>query len=189
MKDCIYQRVEKIVIKYEVEIIRMGRLRNLLVGFQKIYYKRKILRTANSCGDNLYVGGKSYVTPNTNLANNVNFNGMAMSGKGLIEIGKYFHSGPGCQIITSFHKYEGDEIPYDDKFIDKDVIIGDFVWLGNNVIILGGVTIGEGAIIQAGSVVCKDIPAYAIAGGHPATLFKYRNIDHFNKLKKEGKFH
>lgn len=61
-------------------------------------------------------------------------------------------------------------LPYDTSYVDKDVTIGDCVWLGNNIIILGGVTIGEGAIIQAGSVVCKDIPPLAIAGGHPATV-------------------
>lgn len=60
---------------------------------------------------------------------------------------------------------------------------------GNNVIILGGVKIGEGAIIQAGSVVCKDIPPFAIAGGHPAIAFKYRNKDHYQELKKKEKFY
>jgi acetyltransferase-like isoleucine patch superfamily enzyme len=54
---------------------------------------------------------------------------------------------------------------------------------------LGGVSIGEGAIVQAGAVVVKDIPPYAIAGGNPAKVFKYRDIDHFQKLKEEKKFH
>ena len=53
---------------------------------------------------------------------------------------------------------------------------------------LAGVTIGEGAIIQAGSVVVSNIPDYAIAGGHPAKVFKYRDIEHYTKLKSEGKF-
>ena len=57
------------------------------------------------------------------------------------------------------------------------------------MIILGGVTIGEGAIIQAGSVVCKDVPPLAIAGGHPAAAFRYRDKEHYFKLKEEKKFH
>lgn len=153
------------------------------------YYPLKIRRTAKKCGEKLYVGGKSYVTPNTELGENVNFNGMSVHGSGRVVIGDNFHSGTECQIITSFHNYEGDALPYDNTYISKDVIIGDNVWLGNNVIILGGVTIGDGAIIQAGSVVCKSIPKYAIAGGHPAAAFKYRDKEHYEKLVSEGKFH
>lgn len=52
------------------------------------------------------------------------------------------------------------------------VIIGDNVWIGNNVCILPGVTIGDGAIIGANSSVTKDIPAYSIAVGSPATIVK-----------------
>lgn len=92
-------------------------------------------------------------------------------------------------IITSYHNYDqGTKIPYDDTYISKDVVIEDNVWLGSRVIVLGGVTIGEGAIIQAGSVVIKDIPAFGIAGGHPAKVFKYRDIEHYNQLKEQGLF-
>ena len=157
--------------------------------FVKLYYPFRIRHVAAECGHSLACGGKSYVTSNSYLGNHVNFNGMGISGRGKVVIGNYFHSGPGCQIITSFHNYEGDEIPYDDKFIDKNVTIGDCVWLGNNVIVLGGVSIGEGAIIQAGSVVCQDIPPMAVAGGHPAKTFKYRDKEHFDKLKRKGRFH
>lgn len=165
-------------------------LRKFLNKLISDYYKRKIIKTAQKCGQFLYVGGKSYVTSNTILADHVSFNGMEMFGNGKIIIGKYFHSGINCQIITSFHNYDSMQaIPYDNTFVDKDVKIGECVWIGNNVIILGGVTIGDGAIIQAGSVVCKDIPPYAIAGGHPAEAFKYRNIERYEKLKKEKKYH
>ncbi len=56
------------------------------------------------------------------------------------------------------------------------------------MIVLGGVTIGEGAIIQAGSVFVKDIPPLAIAGGHPAVPFKYRDKEHYYRLKELGQF-
>lgn len=49
--------------------------------------------------------------------------------------------------------------------------------------------IGEGAIVQAGSIVCKDIPPFGIAGGHPAIAFKYRDKEHYLKLKQERQFH
>lgn len=167
----------------------MGLITDIRRIINRKYYSWRIRRRAAECGEELYIGGKSYVTQNTYLGRHVCFNGMSISGRGKITIGNYFHSGSGCQIISSFHNYEGNQIPYDDTFSDKDVTIGDCVWLGNNVIILGGVTIGEGSIIQAGSVVCMDIPAYAIAGGHPATPFKFRDIEHYQRLKENERFH
>ena len=157
---------------------------------KKKIYTHICKRVAKSYGNNLKVNGKSNVTPNTILGNNVNFNGMTIQGSGQVKIGDNFHSGIDCMIITSNHNYNnGKAIPYDDTIISKDVIIEDNVWLGNRVIILSGVSIGEGAIIQAGSVVVSDIEKYAIAGGHPAKTFKYRDIEHYEKLKKEKKFH
>lgn len=136
------------------------------------------------------VNRRSIVTRNTYLGQNVNFNGIEILGKGKVQIGNNFHSGKECMIITEFHKFDGgDAIPYDTKDnILKDVIIEDNVWIGNRVIILGGVTISEGAIIQAGSVVVNSIPKYGIAGGHPANVFATRNIESYEKLKNMKKF-
>ena len=55
-----------------------------------------------------------------------------------------------------------------------DIIIEDDVWIGANTIICSGVKIGQGAVIAAGSVVTKDVPPYAIFGGNPAKLIRYR---------------
>lgn len=135
------------------------------------------------------VNSFSQVTRKTKLGKNVNFNGMRITGLGNVSIGDNFHSGRDCLIISQFHNYNsGTAIPYDDTYIVKDVIIRDNVWLGDRVIILGGVTLGEGCIIQAGSVVVKDIPEFAIAGGHPAKVFAFRDIEHYMGLKNQGKF-
>ncbi|GAC1648230.1 MAG: CatB-related O-acetyltransferase [Herpetosiphon sp.] len=55
-----------------------------------------------------------------------------------------------------------------------DVIIGNDVWVGYGALVLSGVTIGNGAVVAARSVVTRDIPAYAIVGGNPARHIKYR---------------
>lgn len=52
--------------------------------------------------------------------------------------------------------------------------IGNDVWLGYRAIIMSGVTIGDGAVVGAGAVVTRDVPPYAIVGGNPATVRKYR---------------
>lgn len=64
--------------------------------------------------------------------------------------------------------------PNDDGYTKGDICIEDDVWIATNVLILSGVTIGKGAVIAAGAVVVKDIPPYAIAGGNPAKVIKYR---------------
>lgn len=55
-----------------------------------------------------------------------------------------------------------------------NIVLKDDVWIGTDVIICSGVIIGQGAIVAAGSVVTKDIEPYAIVGGNPAKLIKYR---------------
>lgn len=66
-------------------------------------------------------------------------------------------------------------------FSDKNYIeelqrttIGNDVWIGENAIILDGVSVGDGAIVAAGAVVTKDVPNYAVVGGVPARIIKYR---------------
>jgi carbonic anhydrase/acetyltransferase-like protein (isoleucine patch superfamily) len=57
------------------------------------------------------------------------------------------------------------------------IVVGNDVWVGTRAIILSGVTIGDGAIVAAGSVVTKDVPPYAIVAGNPARLIRYRFSD------------
>jgi len=97
-----------------------------------------------------------------------------------IVVGKYVMAGPKLTIITGDHHYlpgryiasiTDDEKPAE---CDADVVIEDDVWIGANVTILKGVHIGRSAIIAAGAVVTKDIPEFAIAGGVPAKVIKYK---------------
>mgnify|MGYP005847407977 CR=1 FL=1 len=164
-------------------------MRKLVKLFLTLFYTFIAKLTLRRFTTNFKANFYTRLTPRTSLGKNVNFNGMKILGNGNVSIGDNFHSGFGCIIMTHNHNYEGDEIPYDDTIIIGDVIIEDNVWFGINVTVLPGVTIGEGAIIQAGSVVVSDIPKYAIAGGHPAKVFKYRNIEHYQYLKSQKKFH
>lgn len=109
---------------------------------------------------------------------------------GGVKIGSYFHSGTNVKIMLGSHDYDhGEKIPYGKVYTSKQVVIDDYVWLGSDVIISCNIHIGEGAIVAIGSVVVKDVPPYAIVGGNPAKIIKYRDIEHFEKLKAEKRFH
>lgn len=164
-------------------------MRNIVkICFRKIFTFFS-LKTTGSHGKNVFVNFPSKFTKKTHIGNNCHFNGMHISGFGEVRIGDNFHSGKNVQIITSYHNYDsGDALPYDNNFITRNVIIEENVWVGQNVIILSGSYIEEGAVIQAGSVVVGRIPACSIAGGHPAKVFKMRNIEHYNELKIAKKF-
>jgi acetyltransferase-like isoleucine patch superfamily enzyme len=70
--------------------------------------------------------------------------------------------------------WRGAESRDDLQSTNGDVIIGHDVWLGSQSLILSGVTIGHGAVVAARAVVTKDVPPYAIVGGNPAKLIRYR---------------
>ena len=94
------------------------------------------------------------------------------------------------QVFARNHYYDGDDLellPYDNRFVCKKVVIGKYVWIGARSTIMAGVTIGDGAVIAAGSVVTKDVPCCAVVGGNPARILKYRNAERFNELSAEGK--
>ena len=67
-------------------------------------------------------------------------------------------------------------IPYEAKS-KGDIVIEDDVWIGQRATIMAGVTIGQGAVVAAGAIVTKDVPPYAIVGGVPARVIKYRFSD------------
>ena len=64
------------------------------------------------------------------------------------------------------------------RMIDPDrkvaISIGNDVWIGSHSVILPGITIKDGAVIAAGSIVTKDVPSNAIVAGNPATIIRYR---------------
>ncbi|MEJ8756926.1 acyltransferase [Pontibacter sp. H259] len=90
-------------------------------------------------------------------------------------IGQNVIMGPDVKIYTRNHKFDLLDIPIQFQgHTNEKVMIGNDVWLGANVIITPGVKIGNHVVIAAGSVVTKDVEDYAIIGGVPAKVIKYR---------------
>jgi acetyltransferase-like isoleucine patch superfamily enzyme len=118
-----------------------------------------------------------------------------------IEIGNYVLIGPNCSLIAANRDYSDWSRPmyFGSEYIKKPIKIEDDVWLGERVIVTGGVTISRGAVVAAGSVVTKDVPPYAIVGGVPAKVLKFRfddktikkamqiDFSKFEKLRKDKK--
>ncbi len=71
------------------------------------------------------------------------------------------------------HNYTNPELPVSRQGVSvKPVVIGDECWIGANVVITSGVTIGKHAVVAAGSVVTKDVPPFSVVAGNPARLVK-----------------
>lgn len=95
---------------------------------------------------------------------------------GPLSIGQNVMMGPDVVVLTHTHCYDRLDIPMARQgSFTKPVTIGNDVWIGMRAIIMPGVKIGNGVIIGAGAVVTKDVPDYAVVGGVPAKIIRYRN--------------
>ena len=118
-------------------------------------------------GKNLYVGEHVFI----------NYNSSLLDG-GEIHIGNRVLIGPDVKIYAGGHSLiPSERLKVEDgkmKLISmpKPVKIEDDVWIGGNATIVPGVTIGEGAVVAAGSVVTKDVPPKTLVGGNPAKVIK-----------------
>lgn len=137
------------------------------------------------CLSNIEVGYGSYISQNSNISNTI--------------IGKFCSIGPNLVCGWGIHpldslstspmfystlRQNGMTLTKDNKIVErKPIMIENDVFIGANVTVLDGVKIGNGAVIAAGAVVSNNIAPYAIAGGVPAKVIKYRfESDKIEKL-------
>lgn len=130
-------------------------------------------------GCNIYIGDGSKISigKQSSLGSYSHIQGTFLT------MGNYCMMGEHVFILGGGHNYESSEIPmiFQGNKLDSVLIIEDDVWIGNNVIIGPKVNrIGKGAILAAGAVVIKPVPDYAIVGGNPAKIIKYRNANTTN---------
>jgi len=95
---------------------------------------------------------------------------LGASSQGKIMIGDRCAIAAGARFVTPTHDYN--ILPVSSVGINKDIIVGEDVWIGTAAILLPGVTIHEGAVIAAGAVITKDVPPDCVVAGVPAKVIK-----------------
>lgn len=129
-----------------------------------------------NCGKNVNIEKGAQFSSAISLGDNSGIGSYAQISSNVV-IGKDVMMGPYCFIYTSNHRMDGLEQPMRKQGFTppRAVIIEDDVWIGARVTILPGVHIGKGSVLGAGSVITADVPPYAVVGGNPARVLKYRN--------------
>jgi maltose O-acetyltransferase len=130
-----------------------------------------------SCGQDVNVEyGAFFHSGNDVVIGNFSGIGINANLSGKITIGNYVMMGRDVVIMTRNHEFSIIGIPMAQQGFkeERPVFIEDDVWIGDRVIILAGVRVGQGTVIGAGSVVTKDVPPFAVVGGVPAKIIRMR---------------
>lgn len=140
----------------------------------RYFWAKKIVA---ECGKNVNIERNAVFGPLLKIGDNSGV-GINCEIYGPVTIGKNVMMGPEVVIYISGHKHNRTDIPMIEQGAEteREVNIGDDVWIGRRVMIMPGIKIGKGVIIGAGAVVTKSIPDYCIVGGVPAKVLRYRDV-------------
>jgi acetyltransferase-like isoleucine patch superfamily enzyme len=135
----------------------------------------------NEMGENCNIcdGVSILYTGNVSIGNRVSIHEYTLiGGRGKIKIGNNVAIAHDCSIVSESHNFSDMDILIKDQGLTTEpIFIGNDVWLGCKVVVLGNVTIGNGSVIGAGSVVTKNIPENTIAVGNPCRVIRFRKND------------
>jgi acetyltransferase-like isoleucine patch superfamily enzyme len=175
-------------------------INTIFIGMNVKFGKYCSINRHTHIGNNVKIGDFSYTNSSNTHAVIIESN---------VSIGSFCSIGPGVFIAPGNHDINlatTHPILYSEKLVKQlgldsnilqrsslkdencETIIGDDVWIGLNAIIKRGVKIGTGAVIGSGSVVTKDVPSFAVVGGNPAKIIKYRFSESQRKKYKELDF-
>jgi len=146
------------------------------LGSQAI--RRFLIRNyIDSCGENLVVETGALISPNVCIGNNCTIGENCLV-RSQVTLGNDVLIAQNVSFISFQHNYERNDVPiHAQGEIFSPIMVGNDVWIGINVVILAGTTIGDHAIVAAGAVVTKGVPAWSVVAGVPAKVIKYRKCE------------
>ena len=179
--DCNDKEILDEQIPYIDKLFEFNQLRPTQLEEKQKYMKAVFA----GCGDNCYIElpfRANWGGHHVHFGNNVyvNFNGVFVD-DGEIFIGDNVLIGPNVTLVTATHPIDS-ELRKKTYQYNKDIHIEENVWLGANVVVLPGVTIGKNTVIGAGSIVTRDIPGDVVAYGCPCKV--KRKITEKDKIKQ-----
>ena len=150
-------------------------------SYSRINIRQKRLRQLcgkmilKKCGKNVNIEKGALFSADIELGDNSGIGRDAELECG-ITIGDNVMMGPCVKMYVQNHNFSRTDIPMNQQgdSLVRPIVICDDVWIGANVIILPGVSVGKGCVIGAGSVVTKSIPEYSVVAGNPAKIIKNR---------------
>jgi len=159
-------------------------VRRTRADFRQRLFHLHLRRAGVEIEDRCQIARRSSVSPLTSFGYGTRVNGPGVfKGSEPISIGRYCAVGDGVRMISSNH--ETDKANLQVALQERlgfgwletsrgPIRVGNNVWVGDAAILLSGVTVGDGAVVAAGAVVTRDVPAFAIVAGAPARLIRMR---------------
>lgn len=156
----------------KVEIFQWKMLLLMHIPGRAGSFLRKKLMGFKRCGKNVYIGDHVWfrAPAKISMGDDCRIHPKCfLDGPGEIEIGSHIGIASGTQIYTQNHRYKDKNVLYYQQKVElAKVVIEDDVWVGANSLILAGVTLKQGTIVAAGSIVTKDSEPYSVIAGVPA---------------------
>ncbi|MDR6987394.1 acetyltransferase-like isoleucine patch superfamily enzyme [Paenarthrobacter nitroguajacolicus] len=126
-----------------------------------------------SIGADSFIAAHAYVTGTITIGDDCTVNAFTVV-RGTVAMGDGVRIGAHTSILGFNHSMDPSGPVFKQPLTSKGIRIGDDVWIGSNVVVLDGVTVGSHAVLAAGAVVTKDVPEWSIVGGNPARRIRDR---------------
>ncbi len=201
MFKVIYKICDKVLLPFKKERLKR---KNIYIGKKVVWDEASVFEGNNAIerrstflnsklGRGSYVANDTYIRNTTigkfcSVGKNVRVVDVTHPSKEYVSTSPSFFSKYPTNRLRLVNEQKFEEYLWLDKDKKVSVSIGNDVWIGDCVSIIGGHSIGDGAIIGAGAVVTKNIPPYAIVGGIPAKVIKYRFTEEQISILKDFKW-